>query len=210
MKTLKQKKWFIALLSSLSTIACFSVGFASWGLAGGDVALLSGIINTDDFSYTEKGVSTFSFLSTPSFTSLAGKGFLNSNNEYVTSITLTWGVSFNSTKASTLINSLSQNKIWMSASLTATTSPSVIANFSISSMTNTLGTATTITHDNATTVNNGSSITQDWNVTGVSISNSIVFQISIPLVYSGTISNFPNLTSNKLKLILLPGEYSNE
>lgn len=208
-KNTKKKNWFIILLSVLTTICCFSVGFGAWEITGGDQALLSGAIDSDNYTEVDVPVKTFTISSTPSFTALAGRGFLNSNNEYVDSISLTWNITFNSNRARDFILSLSQNKMWMSVTLTASSTSSVMANFSVSNITNGLGSATTIQQNDANTYNSGTYINQQWNITSVTIANSVSFQITIPLTYTGSISNFPNLTTNKLTLTLLPGEYKN-
>ncbi|MCR5184783.1 MAG: hypothetical protein K6C32_01710 [Bacilli bacterium] len=207
-----QTKVLVPLIGALCITSPFAIGFSMWAATGGYDGMASGMFRSDDVNQVDNPVKTFTIQNSPSFTALAGRGFLNtSTKEYVNYTTLTWQCSFNSSKASGMIDSLIfNNRFWCSISITISNTPSLISNFSISDMTlSNLGTATVIQQNGANTNKDETQINEQWNITNISMSTGIIFTVTVPITYTGSLSNFPNLNTNKITINLLPGEYKN-
>jgi len=130
---------------------------------------------------------------------------------------LNWSFIFKASTSTSVIESMSSNNVWFSISLSISNTPSQISNFSTTGMTlsgTNAGTPViwqqTSNNNPVNFINDGSVINEQWNITGVDRTKAnIIYNLSIPLTYTGTISDFPNLNTNKFTLSLTAGEYKN-
>lgn len=206
-KPFKSSKVFIPLIALLSSVMCFSIGFGAWNMAGGVSLSLYGDIDSDDIGTTTKGVPVIEYTSKPTFSYAAGYGFLNSSNEYVNNATLGWNASINTNAcADGLIKSMSEvtPKMSITASISISGTPSLITGFSVTSLTISGLNESSIVKDIYVENN---AINKDINFSNVPLGNTVLFSVSVSISYTGSLSNFPNLTSNKLTLTLQAGEY---
>lgn len=217
-KTKIKFKVMFPLVVSLCLLGSFSVGFAMWTVTGGYDTDSTGFVSADDVGYKDNPIPVFSINSSPEFVSLTGYGFLDTTaNEYINTVSLTWRFSFKAKDALELIDSMQSNQVWFSISLSIANTPSAISNFTTTGMTlsgTNAGTPTiwqqTSGGNKVNFINDGSMINEQWNITGIDNSKTnIVYTLTIPLTYTGTISNFPNLNTNKFTISLTAGEYKN-
>lgn len=217
-KSRKKIKLMIPVIGMLCSLGSFTVGFSMWTTTGGASGGLIGTFESDDTAYVDNPITVFTVPSTgrPAFTALAGNGFLI-DNEYVNSITLTWKFRFYAKTALPLIESLAAKKVWFNFNLTISNIPERIADFTTEGMTLTPSDANagTVTNYQQTVddqlvyfVNTGTAINQQWTITGVSTTKTYVtYVLTVPLTYTGTKADFPNLRSNILTLSFEAGEY---
>ena len=111
-KIYNKRRVFIPLLSVLISIMCFSIGFSMWNLTGGDIYLVEGTINSDE--YVDNYIPTDCFenigidLNSAKYLGMSSEnGFLRADNTFsLTSEDLTFNATFLLSTANTIVESL--------------------------------------------------------------------------------------------------------
>lgn len=212
---LSKVKWFAVLVSLLSSVMSFSVGFGLWSIQAVDTQEKQGNIQVDDFNDTPTEVSCFT---KPSLTGFAFSqyGFLQSDNTFASSGGVISGTAqFKASTAKSVVYSLNTNsrfKLKISLSGYASSATTTIGTeINVTAMSITSG----LTVDSNGTITNSEdnlSIYREFNVSNIdTTSNSINFAFSMTISYIGssfeTFYTTYSATGAGFKVSLLAEEY---
>ena len=211
MQSLKRKKWLIALLSSLTAVCSFSVGFASWIIpATGDSASVNGTLGADNLVVPVipaeyKHVITIDEDSLTTFEFSAGHGFVK-NGVYANNIDLGGTCTFYYEDGQKCFNSFKNSdtksftlEIQLSSSLTGGLyQNNFVSDYALLSSDNFVDVETNPTDD--TIISTSSDLVCSDN------ESDFEFTFLINLKWTGSLSNFPDLTDSAITVTLIPME----
>lgn len=212
---LSKVKWFAALISLLSSVMSFSIGFGLWSIQAVDTQGTTGNIQVENISVDPAQIPCFT---KPSITGFAFSqyGFLQSDNSFSnTGAVISGSAQFKAATAKQAILSLNSNsRFKLTISLEGYASAAVTTigtEISVTSLTVTSG-LTVASSSSVITSQDNISISKTFNITNVNTSSdAILFSFSMTLSYIGSdFSSFYNTYSANgagFRVSLDAGEY---
>ena len=199
------------IVGALSCITCFSIGFGDWIINSKDLEV-SGSITTDD--HTSSYVSKNEYITINNATDIGyrnGRGFNDlSTGEYKDNIDITINGTFHKKNAiddGAIQSLIDDGSMSLKITIAFDPNPTILTSFTVADIP-----VTSSGFSNVTVlkdlVKTSTYVTKRWNVGHLYNANDIPFTVKFNLKFIGTITYFPNLTTNKIKVSILPGEYN--
>lgn len=199
------------VIAALSSIACFSIGFAEWAIPVSEVDVNGGIITDDHVSSGDVNHNEYiDVRSVSSFGYRDGYGFNDpSTSEYLDTINITINARFNREKAvsdGAIASLINDNKMSFKIDVSISNTPNYISSFTIADFPIT-STGFSDIAEATSVIKTESSIYKEWNIGTVSSKENIPFSISFKMKYTGNFASLPDFSTNKIMITMLPGEY---
>ena len=203
---LSKVKWFAALISLLSSVMSFSIGFGLWSIQGVDTDEVSGNIQVETVNDgTSSEYACFEDVVVNPFRYNPANGFVDEDaGVYSLSYTLTGTASLNVSKAKDSITSMSTKKLSaliefnISVSNFSATNPTIDSGLTNTPIAQTLSgnTSTSASLLNITLSDAEYALNK---ITNIGFSTTVTF--------GGTAANFPSLSSATISFTLTAGEF---
>lgn len=205
---LSKVKWFAAIISLLSSVMSFSIGFGLWSIQAVDTDGITGNIQVDTVEEdhgTPQNLDVITISSMNSFSYAAGYGF-NIDDVFGNTAYLTGTCSFNAENGKKCFTSFREsNSFKLDIELSSSLSGGLSSNSFTSNEISLTSSNFTLSNQDPT---DGEKITATFIITCSSNNSNFTFDFSIKLVYGGTLSNFPNLAAAALNVKFTPKENS--
>ena len=187
---LSKVKWFGAIISLLTSVMSFSIGFGIWSINGTNSEGTSGNIQVENISVDPINVNCFTKPSVTGF-AFSEYGFLQSDNSFATtSTTISGSAQFKAASAKQAILSLNTNSSFsLTISLSgyaSNTATTIGADLDITSLTITSG-LTVASSGLVVTSGDNLSISKQFDISNVNTSSdAITFSFSMTVSYKGS------------------------